>query len=165
MLGHSKRMQVMRKEWINEAKSKNHVASGPTHRTQTSVVEVPGSHTQESSSKNIATLDRSKTPIANDIDDELYSATPRKILENRHNGPRQDIDESLFVSDVEDDTSPPGDELDALLAEEDNQDKANASESYIKPHFPIANQEIEPCFDDEMEAMADMDGTWQQISS
>lgn len=153
-------MQVMRKEWINEAKSKDYLASDPKHRTQAVVVEEPGSHAQENVSGTIRTYDRPKTPIANDIDDELYSATPRNHLENRRKGPMPVTDESLFVSDVEDNISPSGDELDALLAEEDNRDRTNVSENHPKPHFSITGKEIEPVFDDEMEAMADMDSMW-----
>lgn len=152
-------MQVMRKEWINEAKSKDYIASGPTSRTPALVAETPNLHTQENVSQTIVTHDRSKTPVANDIDDELYSATPRKVLKNGHKGPRQDADESLFVSDVENDNPPSGDELDALLAEEDERNRTNASEN-AKPQVSIKGQDTEPVFDDEMEAMADIDSMW-----
>lgn len=160
-LGHTKRMQVMRREWINEAKSKDYLAGGPTPRTQALVVEEPGSHTQENLSNTVRTQDRPQTHIANDIDDdELYSATPRKLLEIRQKETRVDADESLFVSDVENDISPSGDELDALLAEEDDRDRTNASDNHVQPHFPSKSKEIEPVFDDEMEAMADMNSMW-----
>lgn len=150
----------MRKEWISEAKSKSSLASGPTPGKQALVVKEPGSDTQEKLSSTVGANDRSKTPIVNDIDDELYSATPRKLVVNGHRGSRPDADESLFVSDLEDGRPPSGDELDALLAQEDNQDGSNAFENHIKPRPSITGPEIEPCFDDEMEAMADIDCMW-----
>lgn len=153
-------MQVMRKEWLGEAKSKNHMTSGPTHGTQALVVAEPTLRTQEKSSSTLGTHDRSQTPVAKDIDDDLYSATPRKLVVNSHKGPRPDADESLFLSDNEDGGPPSGDELDALLAEDDNQHRPKASENQVKPNSSIFGPEIEPCFDDEMEAMADMDSMW-----
>ena len=150
----------MRKEWISEAKSKNTLARSPTPRKQVLVVKEPGSHTQDKLSSTVGANDRSKTPIVNDIDDELYSATPSKLVVNGHKGPRPDADESLFVSDLEDDRPPSGDELDALLAEEDNQDESIASENHIKPRLSLIGPEIEPCFDDEMEAMAEIESMW-----
>lgn len=159
-LGHGKRMQVMRKEWIGEAKSKTYPASGPTPRQHALDVAEPSLHTQETTSSTLGTHDRSKTPVADDIDDDLYSATPRKLVVNRHKGPGPDADESLFVSDIEDGNPHSGDELDALLAEEDNQHRTNASENHVKPNSSIIGPEIEPCFDDEMEAMADIDSMW-----
>lgn len=145
---------------MSEAKSRKSLASGPTSGKQALAVEQPDSHTHEVLSNTTGTHDRSKTPIINDIDDELYSATPRKLVVNRQKGPRLDADESLFISDIEDDGSPSGDELDALLAGEDDQDRTNGSQNHIKPHNSIIGQEIEPIFDDEMEAMADIDSMW-----
>ena len=150
----------MRKEWIGEARSKNYLASGPTPEKLALVVAEPSLRTQEKSSSTLAIHDRSKTPVADDIDDDLYSATPRKLLPNRHKGPGLNADESLFVSDIEDDGPPSGDELDALLAEGDKQHRTNASENQVKPNSSILHPEIEPCFDDEMEAMADIDSMW-----
>lgn len=160
-LGHTKRMQTMRREWIDEAKSKDFLASGSTSKLQASAVEATVSNAQDNSSNPVRTHDRSKTPSANDVDDdELYSATPRKILDRRRKEPDVDIDESLFVSEVENDSPPAGDELDALLAEEEGRDRINASDVDVQPHPPIKRKEIEPDFDDEMEAMADVDFRW-----
>lgn len=153
-------MQVMRKEWIGEARSKNYLANGPTPGKQALVVADPSLRMQEKSSSTLGIHDRSKTPMADDIDDDLYSATPRKLLPNRHKGAGPDADESLFVSDIEDGGPPSEDELDALLAEGDKQRRTNASENQARPNSSILRPEIEPCFDDEMEAMADIDSMW-----
>ena len=159
-LGHTRRMQIMRREWIDEAKSKDSPARGSTTKVQASAGEATVSDAQDNSSNPVRTHDRSKTPIGNDVDDdELYSATPRKILDRRRTEPDVDIDESLFVSEVENDNPPSGDELDALLAEEEDRNRSNASDFNVQPH-PMKSKEVEPAFDDEMEAMADIDYMW-----
>jgi replication fork protection complex subunit Csm3/Swi3 len=157
-LGHTKRMQTMRREWINEAKSKDYLARGPESEARARTVGETGLHEDLNLSNPIRSHDRSKTPVGNSVDDEdLYCATPRKLSDKRKEEPSGDIDESLFLSDFENDSSPSGDELDALLAEDNDRDTTtNAIEIHVNPDPQIKIKETEPTFDDEMEAMGDM---------
>lgn len=159
-LGHTRRMQTMRREWINEAKSKDYLAkdSNSKSKPQAPVVDELGSDAQH----NIASLVRAHTPIVNkeDEDKDLYSATPRKTLDKKKTEPDVDVDESLFVSDDENDKTQSEDELDALLAEVDARDKTTSSDTPVQQDPQTKSKETEPSFDDEMEAMAGMDDMW-----
>ena len=148
----------MRKEWIDEAKPKDHYANDSSSKAQASAVHETGPSVPDNSSDPVRPTARSMTPMANNLDDEeLYSATPRKVLDKRREEPDANQDESLFVSDVENDVSPSGDELDALLAEEDERERTNASDIQVPHYPPVQSKVTEPDFDDEMEALADIE--------
>lgn len=150
----------MRREWIDEAKPHERLSSDSRLNTQASVVIESRTHAQDDPDI-LPSKARSRTPTAINLDDdELYSATPRKNSNERRKEPEINLDESLFVSDVENDNSPSGDELDAILAEEDNRANTGASDYGLESHPPTARKEIEPVFDDEMDAMAEMDSMW-----
>jgi len=171
-MGHKKRIQMMRMEWINEGK--------PQTVTEDSIDEPPPANengVREKIAPRIAPIfenaagERPKTPGPNDNpatdieieDEDLYGATPR--------APRsKPVEEAVSQTDslfggnggsifgpakkVVDESGPGDDELDALLAEEAMmQDTAGS-----KPGHAVSKvaprDEID---DDEMEAMNDMD--------
>ncbi len=163
-------MQMMRMEWINEGKPRSSVH-------EDSIFDEPAlppreSGEREKTAPRVAPIfekrasERPKTPTADveaGLDDDIYDATPRPR--------RQPAEESVSQTDplfggttqsifgpaktvVED--GPDEDELDALMADLDNE----ALQRDLQPAPAAANpaaaitQEIE---DDEMEAMAEMD--------
>jgi replication fork protection complex subunit Csm3/Swi3 len=156
-LGHSRRMQTMRREWINEAKSKDYLANGSPSKTQALAVDEIGSDAPD----NLSSLVRAQTPTANDEDeDQLYSATPRKAFDQQKTEHGMDMDESLFVSDDANEPPQSEDELDALLAEVDARGRTKHPDNPVEQDPQTKLKEMEPSFDDEMEAMAGMDDMW-----
>lgn len=168
--GHKKRMQMMRMEWINEGKPHSSVH-------QDSIFDEPALPPREigereKTAPRVAPIfekrasERPKTPVADaeaDMDDDIYDATPRPR--------RQPAKESISQTDslfggttqsifgpaktvVED--GPDEDELDALMADLDNEALQRDLQPVAAPAKPAAaiTQEID---EDEMEAMAEMD--------
>ncbi|KAK0105835.1 chromosome segregation in meiosis- protein [Cadophora gregata] len=171
-MGHKKRIQMMRMEWINEGK--------PQTVNDDSVNDPPANENdgREKTAPRIAPIfenaaggDGPKTPGPNDStavdedmeDDDLYGATPRASRTKPVQATVSQTD-SLFggtgasifgpAKKVVDDFGPDDDELDALLAEEEmNQNMAGS-----KP-APVINKAAprDEVDEDEMEAMNDMD--------
>ena len=139
-LGHSKRMQVMRKEWINEGKVRTRL----------------GDRNEESHSP--------PRPASTGVQGSTAPPTDGKANETRE-ASRKDAngEESLFVSDngAEDqDVQPPEDELDALLAEDAGRNIFDDEmvKQTAPPEKPPAETGDE--FADEMEAMEGLDYEW-----
>lgn len=174
-MGHKKRMQMMRMEWINEGKPQ----SNPTDEAMFEEPTLPtrSNNEREKRAPKIAPIfeprasERPKTPTADpghdmDMDmDDLYDATPRpaRPKSTGKNEPTSMFGGgSLFGQSVEvvDEEEPPEDELDALLAEEDEilrSTSANVQATGTAKKVPIAHNDVD---DDEMEAMAEMEGMW-----
>lgn len=96
-LGHTKRMQTMRREWINEGKSRE--SSGSLGED---IEEPAGEQTSsklgQHQSWDVESRERPKTPIAMEDDDELYAATPKAARDNGNTGRKNDT-EDLFLED------------------------------------------------------------------
>ena len=109
-------MQIMRREWINEPQ---YTSEDGLKKKEELVTQEPKSpKPQESLSDN---QQRSTTPFTNDVDDhDLYSATPRNPTYRTDLVSKNSLKESLFLSENEAASQPSEDDLDALLAE-DNQ--------------------------------------------
>ncbi|CZT50625.1 related to CSM3 Protein required for accurate chromosome segregation during meiosis [Rhynchosporium secalis] len=171
-MGHKKRVQMMRMDWINEGK--------PQIVNEEDTVDDPApaneNDGQEKTAPRIASIfedasaERPKTPSADDNtgadvdmeDEDLYGATPRAVRQKPVEETVSQTD-SLFggtgasifgpAKRAVDDFGPDEDELDALLAEEET----------VAVSRPVSKappqDEID---DDEMEAMndKDMDGMW-----
>jgi len=161
-LGHKKRLQTMRREWIDEGKPRR------TAVEEADVVldEDPSMDKQDHGGPNDVTSgtvndERPRTPSpAQDADDDLYSATPQAVQDQRRREREADAGKSLFISDDEGDGEPDGDELDALLAEDGFQQDGGLSSS-IAPKAPThADGRRDGDFDDDLEAMAGMDDMW-----
>lgn len=132
-MGHKKRMQMMRMEWINEGKGHQSVH-------EDSLFDEPAMPAQENREKTVTRIapifetrernERLKTPIVDGAgaeDEDLYDATPRARRQADTQVGAIDSQDSIFgggstslfgpKKTVEED-APPEDELDALLAEE-----------------------------------------------
>lgn len=134
-VGHTKRMQIMRKDWINEGKPRQ-----TREKDDEDVDEViPDMTAAQEGAEGM-----------DGIENDGTSAVPRRDLDG-HDRPLQSrIDAETTASD-----GPDEDELDALLAESAEPDTAAPR---TLPPRPAATEE-DP-FADEMEAMADMDDMW-----
>ncbi|KAF1947735.1 Swi3-domain-containing protein [Clathrospora elynae] len=135
-VGHTKRMQMMRKDWINEGKPRR---------------------TTEHDDEEIDYVIRDKAPAhptAKEMDgvetsaDDEESGRPAETQEPV----RSQADDATVPTAGND---PDEDELDALLAE-DAQSSTTAAKTL--PSRTVTTQEDD--FADEMEAMADMDDMW-----
>ncbi len=160
-LGHKKRMQMMRMDWINEGKPKDPVQDD-------SIFDEPMLPPREVSDRNNAPprvapifeksqIQRPKTPDVNgDSDDDLYDATPR-ISRTQVNESAVPAAEggSLFGPRKTAVPNEPEDDLDALLAEQEMEEMSvqKIPGGTSQDHIMSAP---EPDFDDEMEAMAEM---------
>ena len=161
-LGHTKRLQTMRKEWINEGKPRD-----PGDEWRTSGQKPNGQRSSPASgldkSHVIGTNEGPKTPAATNSldadDDEIYDATPKKVRETLTAIRHQDSEENLFLSEEEEvHYQPPDDELDALLAEDEMKESASTAVTAKQGVQEYTGREAN--FDDEMEAMAGMDDMW-----
>jgi replication fork protection complex subunit Csm3/Swi3 len=172
--GHKRQLQAMRMEWINEGKPRSSVHEDSIFDQPTLPPRLPSG--QEKPAPPIAPIfqkaatDRPKTPTPDsnmDMEmemDDLYDATPRAPRQNQAAAQSQN---SIFgggiaasgSADVTSDVDgPPDDDLDALLAEEEmiqaETSRPNAGASGGKSAIQ------EDSFEDDMEAMAEMEGLW-----
>ena len=156
-LGHTKRMQTMRKEWINEGK--------PTERSR-SVDRSPDGQanrrppSQPSSGESTVVKPAATAESPTFEEDTVDKSTVTTKL-NETEGPslrdHGTLAENLFISDDEDgEDQPPEDDLDALLAED--QGTIATSHSRMPPGTDTSRREDN--FEDDMEAMAGMDDMW-----
>lgn len=132
-VGHTKRMQMMRKEWIDEGKPRRLAEQDNDDTNEISITDTPAQ----------PDLDNMEGMESNRIAEEPKSVPTRQ--EQTH-----DQLEHVMAGDDPDD-----DELDALLAENAPPD---TSVSKTLPSRTIV-PENDP-FADEMEAMADMEDMW-----
>ncbi|PBP26654.1 DSHCT domain-containing protein [Diplocarpon rosae] len=214
-MGHKKRMQMMRMEWINEGK--------PQAVHEDSLFDEPTLPSTENDKREkttstvapifeAAAVGRPKTPIPNDsngadteIYEDLYGATPRPLIQRRVESiePQESLigeaRTSIFgpAKTVEQD-EPDDDELDVLMAEakaehsetvtqsnksgtlpskpndgteDDDLDALLAEEDMLKDagkkSAPTTNKPeiVRDAFEDEMEAMADMEDMCKMAES
>lgn len=172
-MGHKKRMQMMRMEWINEGKPH----SKPDEDSLFDEPAIPiGENGREKTAPRIAPIfekrasERPKTPIEDpfDIDmddmDDLYDATPRAPRQKPTEEPSADSNfggGSLFGQDKSGaEEEPPEDELDALLAEEEEILKTTSANAQPVPAAKKVSAPEDDFDLDEMEAMAEMEGMW-----
>lgn len=161
-LGHTKRLQTMRKEWINEGKPRD-----PAEDWETGGQKPNGQHPSPASVLGKSPItrpsERPRTPAAtNAVDadyDDIYDATPKKPRETLTANRNQNSEENHFLSEEEEvNHQPPDDELDALLGEDEI--KEFASTAVAAKQEAQGHNGREANFDDEMEAMAGMDNMW-----
>lgn len=162
-LGHKKRLQTMRREWINERKPHRARDTEQEMDVQTSAVDPITKDIDMGATALPTTTTRAATPIREgNEDDDLYTATPKEVLDERRRKRDAAARESLFISDDEGDAGDPPseDELDALLAEDSLKDLGPSALNAQQPKLDTKRQRQEDDFDDEMEAMAGMDDMW-----
>ncbi|KAF2267931.1 Swi3-domain-containing protein [Lojkania enalia] len=129
-VGHSKRIQYMRKEWIDEAKQKNITE------------QVPGDG------------ERALERTENRNDDQTENIPVDTIEDPGQDRQKQEAPLRLQEDSVNGGDEPSEDELDALLAE-GGAPKASLTSATLPPR--IVNME-DDMFADEMQAMAEMEG-------
>ena len=142
-LGHSKRMQAMRREWIRE----NQPGAQSTERNITDTVDRQESENMiDAEDVGGATSKGDLSPL----DGNGFGSRKENSIERMGEGKR--VEESLFISDNEA-SAPEDDDLDALLAE-DAQDVGFRSDGRLE-QVRLRNE-----FEDEEEAMAGMNDMW-----
>ena len=155
-LGHTKRMQTMRREWINEGKAKKDLVELgiPTERDATRQPDRHPSHDRSTGARKTTEL---RTSPAFDDDVDLGSVTQKDLRLNEASKHGIPSSESLFVSDGEDEGDQiPGDELDILFDADGTNTGASTLRCPSDAHVPRKEDE----FEDEMEALAGMDDIW-----
>jgi len=160
-MGHKKRMQSMRMEWINEGKPKSSVHEDSLFDEPEVAPRENGEREQTAS--RIAPIfekaitERPKTPEAGaDAEmDDIYDATPRAA---RQKPAGRDVRDSIIgrgasifgpaKTSTVNDGAPDDDDLDALLAEEE---MMQAQTTKVKPvNKPVAQEDD---FDDDLDAL------------
>ncbi|KAL8834031.1 MAG: hypothetical protein Q9170_003962 [Blastenia crenularia] len=162
-LGHSKRMQIMRREWINEGKPRGRYGDldfPQEDRLSTRASGEPKSvddlighgRTADNSGRR-----RSSVPE----DDDLYTASPRREQQQVDQQPLIEPLSGNAFQGSENDNGVPEDDLDNLLAETSHESyerfttdlNALSRQNYTSPRKGEN-------FDAEMEAMAETDEMW-----
>ena len=147
----------MRKEWICENKPRENLDATESSTQKAEERERILRPAQNQS----PALETPRIPVQtnaiDDEDDELYAATPRPARKDSNGKPNKTSTDSLFISDEETavEDQPPEDDRDVWLAEDETKqaEKADMSSrtNQLRPR-------IEDNFDDDMEAMAGLDG-------
>ncbi|RHZ52735.1 Chromosome segregation in meiosis protein 3 [Aspergillus thermomutatus] len=123
-LGHSKRLQTMRKEWIDEEKPR---VTSENHNHSPQACESPGSRPDDPvvafDGLNMTDTQRSRGDVAGDHTTDAEGMHIEDLLSSSR---QHELDEGLFVADDDDvaqlpdnQGAPDDDELDALLKEQE----------------------------------------------
>jgi len=154
-MGHKKRMQSMRMEWINEGKPHSSVHEDSLFDDP--AVPARENAEREKTASRVAPIfekratERPRTPVANedaDMFDDLYDVTPRAARQ-----PAANALTSVFGGDNAasgNDDVPPEDDIDALLAEEEMW-RAEAAKKHTAPPTKIVAQQDD--FEDDLDAL------------
>lgn len=144
----------MRREWINECKSRNTSDEISKPRAQIPTSERTSSKSQNGLTVAFDTREHLETPIANienNNDDDLYSATPpRKPQETSGLSRASDINDDPFFLEEENN-------LDTLLAENFQETPTRSAHDETFLAMERKEEGVEQDFDYGIEAMADMD--------
>ena len=157
-LGHSKRMQIQRKSWIEAGKPKESVEDGGDvpasdddvdHEAGGGALRPEGGHGGDILRAGSEGSEVSADPFEMDLDKVKDPQSGSISGTKRHDKQR-------------DDAEPDEDELDALLAEESLPTTTAAAQTSIpsRPAQQRPPSPVEPSFDDDEEAMRDMDDMW-----
>lgn len=170
-LGHSKRMQVMRKAWIDEGKPRpgGETTEDVDHARETRSGDgesggvrrqLQQSSGEQSAEAQRARRTRTQEPTANG-DSELYSVTPDPARAKSLDLEAGAGGTGGIANDGDD--QPEEDELDALLAEDaarmEKQQQGNSTDPSLTAQL-VGRRPGEDDFADEMEAMVGMNDTW-----
>ena len=156
-VGHTKRMQTMRKEWINEGKPKDKYddyepATKVPERNEPSAGSVQ--HTPSDGNPAL----RTQTPAVHDWSNDDLFGVPKESSKAKKGPSENATADSLFLSDNEGGNDAPlEDDLDALLAEDEI--NAKIKENALQ-HQNDSNGIENDNFADEMEAMVGLDDMW-----
>lgn len=162
-LGHSKRIQVMRREWINEGRPRERYGNTdvPHDGPQVTKVSQEAGNTSTATSANHIRGDSKLRGSSAPTDDDLYEASPPRQQPTAN--PNSSIESTSVGQASHSGTNNdiPKDDLDALLAEastDNTRDVPASSASSSRPNAMLSSKKDD--FDAEMEVMADMDDMW-----
>lgn len=154
-LGHKKRIQALRMEWINEGNPNVQpdldASALETQTRCTGVTTIDENYPETGEDVSQRTRDeRPSTPMEEEQPEEdIYNATPKTQTQRSKNTPEQPNTASEKLGTLEEE-GPVDDELDALLAG-----------FSAKPHHDLVTSTVEKNdFEDDEEAMAEMDMDW-----
>jgi replication fork protection complex subunit Csm3/Swi3 len=168
-LGHSKRMQVMRREWIDEGKPKRdlddfpvavdaerdgtrHEGGAQTGKEVDGSVAAPG---EREEAEQAAELERNEPGAHPEGLEDLEEPTQPMSLFGGGRVKKKEKGNQLFVSDDEEE-----DDLNALLAAQTSNQGMNATAQKQSSDIQKETETQEENFDDDMEAMAGFDDPW-----
>ena len=171
--GHKRQLQTMRMEWINEGRPKSSVREDSIFDEQ-SLPPKEGDE-REKAAPAIAPIfektvtGRESTPGPEGhtemVIDELYDATPRAPRRDQNPADSQDSlfggrnNEPGLGNSMGGNEDPHEDDLDALLAEEDMMREA-PNMGLVSTANKQPTSHDDDAFEDDMEAMAEMNGLW-----
>jgi len=168
-LGHSKRIQVMRREWIDEEKRKIYEGDKESHSLDRNlkVLQPSLDNAMTNSNNHIQTVPQSEVNVFDNRDDlptassassldGAFSAEERPSCEGSsrkdekfflgHGGDRKDTENGIVTED---------DDLEALLAEQEGSNLESARDPYLTETH--ARSRLPNNFEDEVEAMGESD--------
>lgn len=153
-LGHTKRLQTMRKEWINEGKPRE-AAQDAAGARQIPNIQQTNSKTGQDQSPIADPKTEPQARATNSVieanDDEFCAVSPKTRGDSSTKRNGSSLEESLFVSDEEETRDQlQDDDLEALIAEDEMNEAANIA---FKPMQEQKYLRISDNFDDEMEVM------------
>ena len=158
-LGHTKKMQLLRRDWINESKvqvTKNETSDQDQKQAPLKQRE---SELQQSLSTPSKTVHSPESyPAAESTSHGDPNSIRSSTADPTSNWPiNQDPNEGLFVSENEEEDQSSEDELDAIHIEDIIEDpRTRKSDFGISQTSSVAIEGSSAEFDDEMEAMASM---------
>jgi replication fork protection complex subunit Csm3/Swi3 len=157
-LGHKKRIQLMRMDWINEGKPRESVHEDSIFDEPA----LPPREPRDTTASRIASIfdggrsERPKTPgLFVGMEDDIYDATPKPTRTETTGTSNLVENSSLFGPRRIAPADEPEDDLDALLAEAEMEEASTVNRPNPN-HQDDKRPPSEQGFDDEMEAMAEM---------
>lgn len=158
-LGHTKKMQLLRRDWINESKvqvTKNETSDhdqkpAPVKQREAELRQSPSTLSNEvHSPESHPAAESTSHGDPNSIRSSTADHTSNWLID-------QDPNESLFISENEGGDQSSEDELDAIHTEDIIEDSRTRKSDFGNPQTsPVAIERSGAEFDDEMEAMASM---------
>lgn len=152
-LGHTKRMQLLRRDWINESKVQ------ATKNEASKYDQTPASPVEQRESEPSKVHLHKSNLTAESTSDGDPNAVRSSTVDHTSDWPRsQDPNEGLFVSENEDGESLSEDDLDAIRIIEDTIEDPRTRKSIFgfPQTSPDAIERSGAEFDEEMEVMASM---------
>jgi len=142
-LGHTKEMQTMRKQWIDEDKPKS---------SDQAEIEIPPA--------NSSTSDPLTQQVGGNESTELVSATPSRVDEASLQSGLSDKNTSQQSLHIGSSDQPEDDEMDALLATESRQNSHEEDSIFgtrRQENMSGVKHSIDDVFEDDEEALREMD--------
>ena len=156
-LGHSKRLQVKRKEWIDEGKSKNTPECWDTLGSKQDTQQQDLVPNAQNVGQHKPGAELQSSTISGGEKQEGRNTSSDALSRASANGGDKFGDSLSFPAYEESSHQPPDDDLDVILAEDRRREALG--QSMTNPENSGDERRIDN-FDDEMEAMAGQDDPW-----